>query len=135
MAARWLAGSRILVSVQGGWLEDGLTYGGWVTTAVLVSLVALRGVVALSALALFRPVGRFGLHRTLRIVGVLSGFGLALYGLAMVVYGILTIIGLVGTGPLDWNQLLWSTGVWHLWEAATGMLILLAAHRTRGANN
>jgi uncharacterized membrane protein len=127
VSAYWTAGGTALLDTVGGAVEQlarersagALVLGGAVVVAKLVA--------ALLALAqLARP------GRGVRVLALLTGGLLVLWGGANVLLGGAVLSGVLDLGPVaDERALRWHVLVWDAWFLVWGVALLVAVRRTR----
>jgi hypothetical protein len=129
VSAWWLAGGTALLDTVGGGMErlardrsaTALLLGGAVVAAKLVAAVL--------ALALLR-----GAARPVRLLALVGGGLLVLWGGANVVVGGAVLTGAVDVGPVaDPRALRWHVLFWDAWFLVWGLALVVAARAGRPA--
>jgi hypothetical protein len=130
VSAYWTAGGTALLDTVGGAIESLAEDRSAAALLLGVGVVAAKLVVVVLALALLRPV-----RRGVRVLALLAGGLLTVWGAANVVLGGAVLTGLLDLGPVaDERALRWHVLLWDAWFLLWGAALLLAvAAARRGA--
>jgi len=125
--AYWTLGGTALLDTVGGSLESLARDGGGAAVLLGGAVVLAKLVAAGLALALLRrPV------RVLRVLAVLAGSLLTLWGGANVLIGGAVLTGVLDLGPVaDERALRWHVLCWDAWFLLWGIALLVAVAATR----
>jgi uncharacterized membrane protein len=92
-----------------------------------VAVVLAKSTAAVLALALLRPA-----HRAVRLLALLGGALLTVWGAANVLLGGAVLTGLLDLGPVaDERALRWHVLFWDAWFLVWGVALLVAVRATR----
>lgn len=123
----WAAGGRALLSTVGGYAQHAAQHGGGAAVVLGLAAVAVKVVGGLLALALVRPWGRVIPRLWLLIVSAAVSAVLVVYGVVIVLAGLLVLSGAYHpSGHVDRTALRWHAGVWDLWFLVWGVLLTVA---------
>jgi hypothetical protein len=123
----WSVGGRGLLSTVGGYAERGAQHGGGAAVVLGLATVAVKVAGGLLALALVRPWGRVIPRRWLLTVSAAASAVLVVYGVVIVLGGLLVLSGAYHpSGQVDRTALRWHAGVWDLWFLVWGILLTVA---------
>jgi Protein of unknown function (DUF3995) len=127
VSAYWTAGGTALLDTVGGAVES-LARERTAGALVLgVAVVVAKLVAALLALALLVRPGP-----AVRLLALLAGSLLTLWGGANVLLGGAVLTGVLDLGPVaDERALRWHVLVWDAWFLVWGLALLVAVQRTR----
>jgi hypothetical protein len=119
----WTAGGTALLDTVGGAVERLARDRNGAALALGVGVVVVKLVAALLALAMRRRR-----DRPLRVLALLGGVVLVLWGAANVLLGGAVLTGLLDLGPVaDARALRWHVLCWDAWFLLWGLALLIAA--------
>jgi hypothetical protein len=129
VTAYWLFGGTVGLDTVGGQIEEqARERTPLALTALAVTLVAKLAAAGL-ALALADPRTRG--RRWVINLGLVGGFGLALYGGLLVIVGAVALAGVGDSSGRDDYALRWHVFFWDLWFFIWGVALTLAAVQAR----
>jgi hypothetical protein len=129
VTAFWLLGGTLGLDTVGGEVEEQARERSAAALAVLA--VTLVAKVAAGGLALALADPRTRGKRVVINLGLVAGFGLALYGGVLVIAGGLALAGVGDSAGRDEYALRWHVFFWDLWFFVWGVALALAAVRAR----
>jgi hypothetical protein len=125
----WTAGGTALLDTVGGAIADLARDRSAGAVLLGVGVVVAKLVAAALAVALLRRPGR-----TVRLLALLAGGLLTLWGAANVGLGGAVLTGVLDLGPVaDEHALRWHVLVWDAWFLVWGVALLVAASGRRSA--
>jgi len=131
VTAWWLAGGTTLLDTVGGALESLARDRSPAALLLGAGVVVAKLVAAALALALLRRPAR-----PVRLLALLGGGLLVLWGGANVVVGGAVLSGAVDLGPIaDPRALRWHVLFWDAWFLLWGLALVVAARATRPAGH
>ena len=127
--AYWTLGGTALLDTVGGAMESMARERSAAAVLAGLVVVAAKSVAAGLALALhYRP------HRAVRVLSVLAGGLLTLWGGANVLLGGAVLTGVLDLGPIaDERALRWHVLLWDAWFLVWGLCLLAAVRSSRRA--
>jgi Protein of unknown function (DUF3995) len=129
VTAFWLLGGSVGLDTVGGEIEEQARERSAAALAVLA--VTLLAKLAAGGLALALADSRTRGRRSLVILGLVGGLGLALYGGVLVIAGALALAGVGDSAGRDEYALRWHVFFWDLWFFVWGVTLAWAAVRAR----
>jgi Protein of unknown function (DUF3995) len=128
VSAYWTAGGTALLDTVGGAIESLAEDRSAPALLLGLGVVAAKLVAVVLALALLRPV-----PRAVRLLALLAGALLTVWGGANVVLGGAVLTGLLDLGPVaDERALRWHVLLWDAWFLLWGVALLIACRAQRG---
>jgi len=126
VSAYWTAGGTALLDTVGGAVEDLAQERGPAALALGCGVVVAKlGAAALALALLVRP------GRAVRVLALLAGGLLTLWGAANVLLGGAVLTGLLDVGPVtDERALRWHVLLWAAWFLVWGLALLVAVALT-----
>lgn len=129
VTAYWLLGGTLGLDTVGGEIEEQARERS--TLAIAVLAVTLVAKLAAGALALALADSRTRGRRSVVILGLVGGAGLALYGGVLVIAGAIAVAGVGESSGHDDYALRWHVFFWDPWFFVWGVALALAAARAR----
>jgi Protein of unknown function (DUF3995) len=129
VTAFWLFGGTVGLKTVGGEIEKQARERSAATLAILAFTLVAKLAAGGLALALADPRTRG--KRFVITLGLVGGFGLALYGGVLVLVGGLALAGAWDSSGRDDYALRWHVFFWDLWFLIWGIALALAAVRAR----
>jgi Protein of unknown function (DUF3995) len=125
----WLLGGTLGLDTVGGEIEEQARERS--AAALAVVAVTLLAKLAAGGLALALADSRTRGKRVVINLGLVGGFGLALYGGVLVIAGALALAGVGDSAGRDEYALRWHVFFWDPWFFVWGVALALAAVRAR----